>query len=108
MQHIGISSVSSFYPKMGGLARPYKLGFLFHKLRAYRGLPKNLLAQQFGVTEKYISEVEEGQKIPTLKFSLLCAKEFGINPQWVKNKWLKELIATIQDRLEKKLGLNET
>lgn len=78
---------------------------LFHKLRIYRNLTRKSLAQKFGVPEDYIAKMETGQRLPSLKYCLLCAKEFGANPEWVKRKWFKEMMKGLEERLKKKFEI---
>jgi len=105
MQVIQITSRT--YQETKGLSRPYELGHLFERLRMNRELSRSILAGQFGTTEEYLTQVETGRKIPTLKICLLYSKEFGINPLWVKNKWMHEIISMIEERLKSRLGLRD-
>ena len=96
-----------FYRNRGQLARPDTLPHLFYKLRQNRNLTKRSLADKFGVSEEYVSAIESGSKFPSLNFSLKCAQEFEINPNYVKNKWAKEAIERYGRRLLRRLGLDD-
>ena len=107
-QEMQINRITSrAYQKVGDLSRPYELGHLFERLRTNREMSRSVLAGQFGTTEEYLTQVETGRKIPALRICLLYSKEFGINPLWVKNKWMKQIISTIEERLKSKLGLTD-
>lgn len=99
--------LKSFYPKRSVLARPYSLPHLFWKLRQNHNLTKRSLADKFGISEEYVSSIESGSKFPSLSFSLKCAREFGINPKYVKSKWAREVIERFSDRLNRRLGLDD-
>jgi len=71
-------------------------------------MSKRSFAQKMDVSQEYVRFIEKGIKPPSLKFCLACAVEFGINPQWVKNKWLKDTVERIKQNLEMKLGLIQT
>jgi len=96
---------TKFYKNKGPLARPNSLAFIFHNLRIHRNLTRKALAQKFGVTEEYVSKVEDGLIFPSIKFCLMCGQEFGANPKWVKNKWVNERVDRFSVRLRKRLGL---
>jgi DNA-binding XRE family transcriptional regulator len=57
------------------------------------------------VSETCIEEIEKGLKPPSLKISLLYAKEFGINPEWVKRKWFRDTVERFSEALRKKIQL---
>ena len=97
--------LNPFYQKRPSLARPDTLPHLFYKLRQNHYLTKRSLADKFGVSEDYVSAIESGSKFPSLNFSLKCAREFEINPNYVKNKWAKEAIERYGRRLMRRLGL---
>ena len=98
---------SSFYQKRPSLARPDTLPHLFWKLRQNRNLTKGSLAKKFGISEEYVSAIESGSKFPSLNFCLKCAKEFEINPNYVKSKWAREVIERFSDRLNRRLGFDD-
>ena len=97
----------NIYQGSRGLSRPYELGHLFERLRMNREMSRSVLAGQFGTTEEYLTQVETGRKIPTLKICLKYSKEFGINPVWVKNKLIKEILRAVEARLSLRLGIKE-
>lgn len=97
----------SFYHKRPGLTRPDSLPHLFCKLRQNHNLTKGSLAKKFGISEDYISGIESGSKFPSLNFCLECAREFDINPNYVKSKWAREVIERFSDRLNRRLGLDD-
>ena len=99
--------LNPFYQKRPSLARPDSLPHLFYKLRQNRNLTKRSLADKFCVSEEYVSAIESGSKFPSLNFCLKCAKEFEINPNYVKNKWAREVIERFSDRLNRRLGLDD-
>lgn len=68
---------------------------------------RSTLAKKFGTTKEYLTQVETGRKIPTLKTCLKYSKEFGINPLWVKNKWMKEILSAVEEQLKMRLGLKD-
>ena len=94
-----------FYGNRRQLARPDSLPHLFCKLRQNHNLTKRSLADKFGVSESYVSEIENGSKFPSLNFCLECATEFDINPKYVTNRWAREAIERFSYRLNKRLGL---
>jgi transcriptional regulator with XRE-family HTH domain len=96
-----------FYRKRVSLARPDSLGHLFHKLRQNHTLTKRALAEKFCISEDYVSAIESGSKFPSLSFSLKCAREFEINPNYVKSKWAREAIERFSDRLNRRLGFDD-
>jgi transcriptional regulator with XRE-family HTH domain len=87
------------------LSRPGSLPDFLRKMRLYRGLSRTSLAQKFGVSERYISDVEAGVRFPSLRYCLLCAVEFGANPNWVKCKYGDEAIYRYSSRIRKRLGV---
>jgi len=94
-----------FYQKRSALTRVDSLPHIFRKLRQNHNLTIRALADKFCVTQGYVSKIESGSMPPSLKYSLKCAEEFGINPYYVKNKWLREVIERFSERLKKRLGL---
>lgn len=96
---------SSFYPKRSPLCNPYSLRSIFRKLRIHRNLTKAALAAKFGYSEQYVASVESGSRFPSIRFFLLCANEFGANPEWVKVKYLNAAGDRYSDRLKRRLGL---
>lgn len=96
---------SLFYRKRFPLSNPYSLVSIFRKLRIDHNLTKAALAAKFGLSEAYVSSVESGSRFPSLRFCLLCGKEFGANPEWVKSKYANAAVDRFSDRLKKRLGL---
>jgi transcriptional regulator with XRE-family HTH domain len=104
----GVGSLqSSSYKNEPALARAYTLAHLFHKLRINRNLTKGRLAEKFSVSEGYVSAVEAGSKFPSVGYCLSCAREFGINPVWVKGMWVREMVSRFQTRLNKRLEIED-
>ena len=101
----GLLHVPLYKVKVGH-SRPGTLPDFFRKMRLYRGLSRKSLAQKFGVSEKYISDVESGAHFPSLRFCLLCADEFGANPNWVKSKYANEAIYRYSARIKKRLSVD--
>lgn len=101
------TKLDPFYQKRPFLARPDSLPHLFRKLRQNHNLTKGSLADKFGLSEEYVSSIEGGSKFPSLSFSIKCAREFGINPKYVKSKWAREVIERYSDRLNRRLGLDD-
>ena len=97
----------SSYTNVPVLARPYTLAHLFRKLRINHNLTKRALAEKFSVSEGYVSGVEAGLKFPSVGFCLSCAGEFGINPEWVKRMWVREMVGRFQSRLNKHLEIED-
>jgi transcriptional regulator with XRE-family HTH domain len=93
-----------FYKSREHLARPDTLPHILYKLRQNHNLTKRSLAAKFGVSEEYISAVEGGSRFPSLNFCLKCAREFEINPYYVKSRWAREAIEIFSDRLYRRLG----
>lgn len=96
---------SSFYRKSRVLSNPYSLPYIFCKLRIDHNLTKTALAAKFGLSEGYISEIESGTRFPSLRYCLLCAEEFGANPEWVKVKYSNAAVSRYSDRLKRRLDL---
>ena len=94
------------YKKARSLSRPDSLSGIFHRLRIHRNLTCKSLALRFGVSEDYVSAIESGSKFPSLKFCLMCAQEFGANPNWVKSKYCNEATIRFSNRLRAKLCLD--
>jgi transcriptional regulator with XRE-family HTH domain len=101
------TKLNTFYQKRPSLSRPDSLAHIFLKLRQNRNLTKRSLGDKFSLSEEYVSSVESGSKFPSLSFSLKCAREFGINPNYVKSKWAREVIERFSDRLSRRLGLED-
>jgi len=99
--------IKSFYRNRTHLSRPDSLPHIFRKLRQAHNLTKSSIAAKFGLSEEYVSAIESGSKFPSLSFSIKCAREFGINPNYVKSKWAKEVIERYSVRLTRRLGLND-
>jgi DNA-binding XRE family transcriptional regulator len=57
------------------------------------------------VSEAYIEQIENGSKIPSLRISTMYAKQFGMNPEWIKRKWFKDTVEHFSERLKKKIEL---
>jgi hypothetical protein len=86
-----------------GMVGHNSLAHLFHILRVYRNVPKEILAKKFHVSETYLSGVESGLKRPSLSYWLKCGKEFGANPNWIKVKFINERSNRARSRLEGRL-----
>jgi len=99
------TKVRLFYQKQHYLTRADSLPHIFRKLRQNRNLTKRSLADKFCISEEYVSSIENGSKFPSLRFSIKCAQEFGINSNYVKSKWAREVIERFSDRLKSRLGL---
>jgi DNA-binding XRE family transcriptional regulator len=94
------------YHKCQVLTRPDSLPYVFRKLRIHRNLTKRSLAEMFSVSDRYISEIENGSKFPSLSYCLKCGELFGANAQWVKLKWAREATHRYQEKLYGRLGLD--
>lgn len=104
----GVGSLqSSSYKNEPALARPYTLAHLLRKLRINRNLTIRRLAEKFSVPEEYVAMVEAGSKFASVGFCLCCAREFGINPEWVKRMWVREMVGRFQSRLNKRLEIED-
>ena len=101
------TKLNPFYQKRPSLARPDSLPHLFRKLRQNRTLTKRSLAAKFGLSEEYVFSIESGSKFPSLNFCIKCAREFEINPNYVKSKWAREAIGRFSDRLNRRLGFDD-
>jgi transcriptional regulator with XRE-family HTH domain len=97
----------SFYKSEPSLARPYTLAHLLRKLRINRNLTKSALGEKFSLSEGYVSAVEAGSKFASVGYCLSCAREFGINPEWVKRMWVREMVERFQSRLNKRLSIED-
>ena len=96
-----------FYHRRGSLTRADSLPYFFHRMRIHRNLTRKALAQRCGVSEEYVSAIENGSKFPSVRYCLKCSDLFGANPSWIKSKWLKEAIERFSNRLMKRLGLDD-
>jgi transcriptional regulator with XRE-family HTH domain len=76
-------------------------------MRLYRGLSRGSLGQKFGLSEKYIQDVENGTRFPSLRYCLLCGGLYGANPNWVKAKYVNEAVYRYSSRIKKRLGVDE-
>lgn len=94
-----------FYHKNPVLARRNSLVYLFYRLRLHRNFTKRSLALKFGVSEDYLSRVEDGSRFPSLSFCLQCAIEFEVNSEYVKNRWAMEAVQVFSERLHRRLKL---
>lgn len=83
------------------------LPFVFRKLRIHRNLTKAALARKVLVSEDFVSMVEDGSRIPTLKYCLACGQEFGFNPNWIKVKWMAAVMDRVAVGLRKRLGVED-
>lgn len=101
------SHPSSSYTNVPALARPYTLAHLIRKLRINHNLTIRRLAEKFSVSEEYVGMVEAGSKFASVGFCLCCAREFGINPEWVKRMWVREMVERFQGRLNKRLKIED-
>lgn len=54
------------------------LGEALRLIRVYNDLKQNEMADRIGVSKSYLSEVEKGQKTPTLEFIQKYSREFSI------------------------------
>ena len=79
------------------------LAHLFRSMRIFRNETKEVLAQKFDVTEAYLSAIESGRRAPSLKYWLLCAKEFDANALWVREKWINQTLSRTEERLRNKV-----
>jgi len=86
-----------------GIVRPNSLAHLFRSMRIFRNMTKKVLSQKFGVTEAYLSVIESGRRAPSLKYWLLCAKEFDANALWVREKWINQTLSRTEERLRNKV-----
>jgi transcriptional regulator with XRE-family HTH domain len=71
----------------------------------HKNLTKRALAEMFSVSERYVSEVENGSRFPSLRYCLKSGELYGANPMWVKTKWAKEAVNRFSERLLKRLHL---
>lgn len=83
------------------------LAHLFIQRRVDEGLSVESFSKNIGFPENYIKSVEYGKRIPSLKYSLKCAQEFSINPNWVKNRWVKDMTSWFEEKLLNRLKLKE-
>lgn len=79
------------------------LAHLFRSMRIFRNVTKEVLAQKFGGTGAYLSAVESGRRVPSLKYWPLCANEFNANPLWVREKWINQTLGRVEKRLRNKI-----
>lgn len=96
---------TSSYHRTQALTRPNTLPYIFRKLRVHRNLTKRALAEKFSVSERYVYEVENGSRFPSLRYCLKCGQLFGANAQWVKTQWARQATERYSERLLKRLGL---
>lgn len=101
------TKLNTFYQKRPSLSRPDSLAHIFYKLRQNHNLTKHSLADKFSLSEEYVSSIESGSKFPSLNFCLKCAREFGVNPKYVKSKWAREAIERFSSDLYRRLGLED-
>lgn len=89
-----------YYPSQENFSRVNSLPYLFRKMRIYKNITVGSLAKKIGVSEEQVTEIESGRRPPSLTFCLSCAKEFGFNPEWIKRKWVHEMVIQFQTKLE--------
>ena len=77
----------------------------FKSRRRCHNLTKKALADKTYVSRDYVSHVEDGRRLPSLKFCLQCAEIFGANPEWVKRKWAREMVIGFEERLRIRLNI---
>ncbi len=94
-----------FYQNRQFLTRADSLPYLFRKFRLNHNLTKRTLAAKFCISEKLVEEIEAGLKPPSLDICLLYAKEFEMNPEWVKRKWYKGTVAHFSEKLKRRIKL---
>ena len=87
----GFLRIQQFIIKLA-LAKRHSLAYLFYKFRIDHNLSRKALARKFGVGVEYLSRIESGGKFPSLCFCLKCARLFGVNPHYVKNRWACEAV----------------
>ena len=96
---------TGLYQNRRTFTRVNTLPFVFRKLRVHRNLSAAGLAKKFGFTERYVRDVENGIRFPSLRYCLLCADLFGANPGWVKTKWAHDAVERFDHRIHERLGI---
>lgn len=71
--------------------------------RVARGLTQHELAQKTGMCSMYISEIERGNKMPSLKSFIKIVEALGISADYVLRNELSSGGIYIYDELTKKL-----
>ena len=103
---LGGRKFTSSYHNGRFLTRTDSLPYVFRKLRIHRNLTKRTLAEMFSVSERYVSEVENGSRFPSLRYCLKSGELYGANSEWVKTKWAKEAIERFSVRIKGRIGLD--
>ena len=56
-----------------------RIGKRISKLRRHKGLTSEALAYQNGISKGYLSDIENGNRLPSLKMLARLAKIFGVD-----------------------------
>lgn len=83
------------------------LAHLFFQRRVGLNLTIEDFSEKIGFPENYIESVECGERMPSLKYSLVCAEQFGISLGWTKTRWAKEMTSSFEEKLINRLGLGK-
>lgn len=89
------------------LTEANSLAHLFVSLRRTKGISRDRMARKLGVSEKYLSLIENGKKIPSIKVCSGFAKILDINEFWLRRKLYTEIVSSYEEKLKKKLGLED-
>jgi transcriptional regulator with XRE-family HTH domain len=89
------------------LTEANSLAHLFVSLRANKGISRERMAKRLGISEKYLSLIETGKKIPSTKVCSGFAKILDINEFWLRRKLYTEIVSSYEEKLKKKLGLED-
>ena len=75
-------------------------GDLFKKNRDNKKYSQKYVAEKIGVSQSYISQIERGTRIPTLKFVEKVWEELGFELMIINIDQEKELLMTIINQLK--------
>lgn len=78
---------------------------IIRQLRITHNLSQQGLADLLGCTRNHISYLENGQRLPSLKFLNRISDEFDYNIFWLKRVWVADKLSQMEEDLKRIAGL---
>lgn len=90
------------------------IGKRIKEIRTDSGISQKLFGEGIGIADSYVSEIESGNKVPSLTILLAIAFKYGVNIEWLETgkgeKYTKEsayvtdeeirILRTLRDKKE--------
>src|SRR4030043_1895915 len=70
-----------------------------HSMRTGRKLSRRTVAESLGIAPNYLYMLEVGLKVPSIKLTLQIGNYFGVNPEWLKEIWVRDFVSVIEARI---------